>query len=81
MEQAIKDLVKEVERLKKEFERGSKSEAVAKNNFAATTAPGVNDDINAGYARGSFWINTSTNDIYMCANPAAGAAVWKILNL
>lgn len=80
MEQVIKDLVKEVEQLKKELERVSKRAAVAKNNFAATTAPGVNDDINAGYARGSLWINTSTNNCYMCANPAAGAAVWRLLN-
>lgn len=80
MEQVIKDLVKEVERLKKEFERVSKRAAVAKNDFAATSAPGVNDDINAGYARGSIKINVNTNNIYMCANPAAGAAVWRLLN-
>lgn len=80
MEQVIKDLVKEFDRFKKEFERVSKRAAVAKNNFAATSAPGVTNDINEGYARGSFWINTSTNNCYMCANPAAGAAVWRLLN-
>lgn len=80
MEAVIRDLIKEIERLKREQERISKKQAVAKNNFAATGAPAVTDDANSGYARGSFWINTSTNNCYMCANPAAGAAVWRLLN-
>lgn len=80
MEAVIRDLIKEIERLKREQERISKKAAVAKNNFAATGAPSVTDDVNSGYARGSFWINTSANNCYMCANPAAGAAVWRLLN-
>jgi len=80
MEQVIRDLVKEIEKLKRELERVSKKQAVAKNNFAATGAPGVTNDINEGYARGSLWINTSANNCYMCANPAAGAAAWRLLN-
>lgn len=75
-----KDLIKKIERLERELERVSKKAAVAKNDFAATSAPGVNDDVNAGYARGSIKINVNTNNIYMCANPAAGAAVWRLLN-
>ena len=80
MEQVVRDLVKEIERVKRELERVSKKQVVAKNNFAATSAPGVSDDVNAGYARGSITININTNNIYMCANPAAGAAVWRLLN-
>ena len=71
MEQVIKDLVKEFDRFKKEFERVSKRAAVAKNNFAATSAPGVTNDINEGYARGSLWINTSTNNWFGTITPSS----------
>lgn len=80
MEAVIRDLLKEISQLKRELERVSKRQAGAKNNFAATTAPGVSDDVNAGFSRGSVVININTNNIYMCANPAAGAAVWRLLN-
>ena len=40
--------------------------------------PGVNDDISKGYVVGSAWRNTATapDTLYLCADPAAGAAVW-----
>jgi hypothetical protein len=48
-------------------------------NYGATADPGVGDDSAAGYDRGSLWINVSGNKVWVCANPAAGAAVWKEL--
>lgn len=49
------------------------------SNRTATTDPTVNDDTADGYSEGSLWVNTSTNTIFLCADPAAGAAVWQSL--
>lgn len=47
------------------------------NNFAATTAPTVNDDAADGYVVGSQWINTVTGLHYVIVVTTVGAAVWK----
>jgi hypothetical protein len=52
--------------------------AWALNNVTAVVAPAVTDDDVAGYDRGSMWIDTALNNIYVCANPATGAAVWRL---
>lgn len=48
-----------------------------KNNFAATTAPGVGNDSTQGYAVGSRWINTTGDETYVCMDASSGAAVWE----
>lgn len=50
------------------------------NNFAATTNPGVGDDIADGYGPGSFWLNATNNNFYVCETNGAGTAVWNLLN-
>lgn len=52
-----------------------------KNNLTATADPGVNDDSTAGYEPGSKWLNTNTNEWFICSVAAAGAAVWEPLSL
>ncbi|MCP4248072.1 MAG: hypothetical protein GY778_13580 [bacterium] len=47
-----------------------------KGNYAASAAPGVNDDAAAGYAVGSRWIDTTADLAYVCVDATAGAAVW-----
>lgn len=47
------------------------------DNFAATAAPGVTDDADAGYSIGTRWIDTAADDAYVCVDNTAGAAVWK----
>ena len=47
-----------------------------KNNFVATSDPGVDNDIDEGYAVGSRWVNTEKNVVFTCLNNADGAAVW-----
>jgi hypothetical protein len=47
------------------------------SNHAATTAPGVTDDEDAGYGVGSVWVDTAAGDAYLCVDATAGAAVWK----
>lgn len=46
------------------------------NKTDATAAPTVNDDINAGYRVGSFWVDVNANESYRCVDAAIGAAVW-----
>jgi hypothetical protein len=46
------------------------------NNNTATSNPTVTNDVNAGYAPGSFWLNTSTNRRFVCINNTASAAQW-----
>lgn len=48
-------------------------------NVTATTAPGAANDNTQGYTRGSYWLNTTNNQYYICANAATGAAVWQNL--
>lgn len=46
------------------------------NNTNAVVDPTPTDDTNLGYSRGSIWINTLTNSVFLCADNSAGAAVW-----
>jgi len=55
---------------------GSAHHAHALNNLAATTDPAVTDDSGDGYAIGSRWINTSTDEEFVATDVTVGAAVW-----
>ena len=46
------------------------------SNFNATTNPLVTDDSNAGYSVGSRWINTTTDEEFVCVDASVGAAIW-----
>ncbi len=39
--------------------------------------PTVNDDSGAGFDVGTIWINTATDDVFIAADVAVGAAVWQ----
>lgn len=45
--------------------------------LAKAAAPTAGDDINDGYERGSVWIDTSANKVWMCHGNTVGAAVWR----
>lgn len=47
-----------------------------KNNLSASSAPAVTNDVDEGYGVGSLWIDTTGDDIYMCADNSDGSAVW-----
>jgi len=53
---------------------------IPNSNYTATAAPAVTDDADNGYQVGSVWINLTTDNVYMCADATAGAAVWRQLN-
>ena len=46
------------------------------SNRSATTDPGVDDDSSDGYVVGSYWVNTSNNNVFVCTDASDGAAVW-----
>jgi hypothetical protein len=52
-----------------------------KNNYTATVAPTVNDDIDLRYEVGSHWIDTVTDRIEICTNSTDGAAVWRLISV
>jgi hypothetical protein len=49
------------------------------NNYAATAAPAVGDDIADGYGPGSLWYDATGNTLYINESNAAGAAVWTAI--
>ena len=50
---------------------------VVKCNFGGFTDPGMSDDVTAGYSIGSRWLNTVTNDEFVCLFAGALTAIWK----
>ncbi len=47
-----------------------------KNLLDAVIDPTQTDDANLGYARGSIWINSNTNKIYLALDVTVGSAIW-----
>lgn len=47
------------------------------SNLSAAVAPTVNEDSGDGYDVGSFWLDTTADDAYICLDAAVGAAVWR----
>jgi|JI10StandDraft_1071094.scaffolds.fasta_scaffold521929_2 hypothetical protein len=47
--------------------------------FRRLVNPTVSDDENIGAKSGDIWINTTTDDIFICANSSPGSAIWKIV--
>lgn len=56
---------------------GNSLNGVPLNNITAVIAPTVSNDTTQGYSKGSYWINTTNNQYYVCTNAATGAAVWQ----
>ncbi|QKF94436.1 hypothetical protein QKU48_gp0978 [Fadolivirus algeromassiliense] len=47
------------------------------NNLASTLDPTNIDDISLGYTIGSFWINNTTDNAFICIDNQSGNAIWK----
>ena len=50
-----------------------------KDNLSATTAPTATDDSGAGYSVGSLWCDTTNDNVYICIDSSASAAIWRIV--
>jgi len=46
------------------------------NNFSAIVAPSPTDDVNLGYSAGSRWVDTVSDQSYICVDATIGAAIW-----
>ncbi len=49
---------------------------IPKANRTAVADPTINDDSGDGYSEASIWVNTTSNQVFFCGDPALGAAVW-----
>jgi len=48
----------------------------ALKNFAATTAPTVNDDADDGFGVGSWWFDVTADLVWVCIDASVGSASW-----
>lgn len=46
-----------------------------------TRDPTVNDDTDSSFRVGHWWLRTDTEELFICTDNSAGAAVWKQLTL
>ena len=67
--------------IKRAFEQIDTETNIAKSNFVATAAPTANDDTGDGYTVGSWWVNTTSDEAYLCVDATAGAAVWTKISV
>jgi len=47
-----------------------------KHNVDAVTNPSALDDFSEGYARGSLWLNSTSNRMFFCVSADTGYAIW-----
>jgi hypothetical protein len=47
------------------------------DGFSFASNPTINDDSTVGYVVGTHWVNSSTQNVFVCTNTSAGNAVWK----
>ena len=47
-----------------------------KSKYDATGDPTVDNDTTEGYSAGSKWVNTTSEEEFVCVNPGDGVAVW-----
>jgi hypothetical protein len=73
----MQDIWRAIDALQRQLDRLLRTERPPRSNTAATTAPGLSDDVTLGYAPGSLWVNTAIATAYCCCDATAGAAVWK----
>lgn len=52
-----------------------------KFNLAATSAPTKTDDVTKGYSVCSLWADIGAGKIYICIDPAEGAAIWQLFGI
>lgn len=60
-------------------ENASGSFFTRKHNFGASAAPTAGDDTGDGYVVGSWWFDTTNDNVYVCADASLGAAVWRTM--
>ena len=67
--------------IKRAFEQIDTETNIATANYSATSAPTVNDDSGDGYSIGSWWVNVTADEAYLCVDSTVGAAVWTKISV
>jgi len=67
--------------IKRAFEQIDTETNIATANYSATTAPTANDDSGDGYSIGSWWVNVTSDEAYLCVDSTVGAAVWTKISV
>jgi hypothetical protein len=55
-------------------------QSLVQNNLSAVVGPTATDDSGSGYAINSVWVDTAADNVYLCVDATATAAVWKQLD-
>jgi len=56
-------------------------ETISVDNLEAVNPPNVDEDITQGYEVDSKWVDTTTNEEYVCVDNTAGAAIWNLVGI
>ena len=67
--------------IKRAFEQIDTETNIATANYSATSAPTANDDSGDGYSIGSWWVNVTSDEAYLCVDATVGAAVWTKISV
>jgi hypothetical protein len=67
--------------IKRAFEQIDTETNIATANYSATSAPTANDDSGDGYSIGSWWVNVTSDEAYLCVDSTVGAAVWTKISV
>ena len=67
--------------IKRAFEQIDTETNIATANYSATSAPTANDDSGDGYSIGSWWVNVTADEAYLCVDSTVGAAVWTKISV
>jgi hypothetical protein len=51
-----------------------------KNNYTATSAPGIGDDVTQGWSKGSVWYWGEEEKAFICMDPEEGSAKWSMVS-
>jgi hypothetical protein len=49
------------------------------SRYDKNIAPTVTDDHSKGFTEGSFWVDVTNNNHYICFDDTVGAAVWRCI--
>ena len=67
--------------IKRAFEQIDTETNIATANYSATSAPTANDDSGDGYSIGSWWVNVTSDEAYLCVDATVGSAVWTKISV
>lgn len=71
----MEELIKQLEDMRREIKLLQMQQSTGPHTIKSVS-PTANDDSSDGWNILSFWVDTSINAVFICANSSVGAAVW-----